>query len=64
MKFMYIIRMFYMMFSDAEKFLGFVLLSVSVLRDSGSRKYQIRLKFDASVYVLCEISDIVFGVHY
>ena len=39
----------------------FVFLSVYVWPDSGRRKYPILLKFDANIYVLCEIKCRVFG---
>ena len=31
--------------------------------DSGRRNYPIRLKFDTNIYMLCEISCTIFGVH-
>ena len=43
--------------------LVFTFLSVCVLRDSGRRNYPIRLKLDTNIYVLCEISCIICGVH-
>ena len=46
-----------------KKFLMFVILSVSVSCYNNHRNYPISLKFYTNVYVLREISCIVFGVH-
>ena len=47
-----------------EKFLVFLFLSVCVWGNSSPRHYPIRLKFLTNVYMLCEISCIVLGVHF
>ena len=46
-----------------EKFLVFVFPFVSVWCENGHRNYPTHLKFGTNIYMLCEISCIVFGVH-
>ena len=46
-----------------EKFLKFLFLSLWMSCDSGRRNYPISLKFGPNVYVLWEISCIIFDVY-
>ena len=46
-----------------EKFLMFAFLSVCVSRDSDRKNYPIRFKFGTNVYLLYEISCIVFDLY-